>query len=42
MFMNYYSSQKIKGEKMKTKFFTKNDNGKIEFTERELKKLLDL
>ena len=26
---------------MKTKIFTKNENGKIEFTENELKKLLD-
>lgn len=26
---------------MKTKIFTKNKNGKIEFTENELKKLLD-
>jgi len=26
---------------MKTKIFTKNENGKIEFTEKELKKLLD-
>ena len=26
---------------MKTKFFTKNENGKIEFTEKELKTLLD-
>ena len=26
---------------MKTKFFTKNNKGKVEFTEKELKKLLD-
>ena len=26
---------------MKTKIFTKNEKGKIEFTEKELKKLLD-
>ena len=26
---------------MKTKFFTKNSKGKVEFTEKELKKLLD-
>ena len=26
---------------MKTKIFTKNENGKIEFTEKELKALLD-
>lgn len=26
---------------MKTKFFTKNEKGKIEFTEKELKTLLD-
>ncbi len=26
---------------MKTKFFTKNENGRIEFTEKELKALLD-
>ena len=39
MLMNYYSFQKE--IKMKTKFFTKNNKGKVEFTEKELKKLLD-